>query len=60
MSKIIFVILCFSFVPISRADFWDGFPIISQIKSLILAIEGDSEGAKEVQENFVRQMPLVS
>nr|UDL18262.1 chitinase-like protein [Bemisia tabaci] len=42
------------------ASFWDSIPIISQIKSAVQAISGDTEGAKKTQENFVNQAPVVS
>lgn len=41
-------------------SFWDGIPIISQVKSAVQAISGDTEGAKKTQENFVNQAPVIS
>ena len=38
----------------------DAFPIVSQTKSLVQWISGDSEGAKRTQENFSRQCPIIS
>lgn len=38
----------------------DSIPIVSQIKSAVQAIAGDTEGAKKTQENFVDQCPVVS
>ncbi|KAI9324578.1 hypothetical protein DFJ73DRAFT_915618 [Zopfochytrium polystomum] len=37
----------------------DALPVLSQVKSLVQFISGDSEGAKETQENFSRQLPVV-
>lgn len=42
------------------ASFWDGIPIISQIKSGFQAATGDLEGAKKTQENFSNQAPVIS
>lgn len=42
------------------ASFWDGIPVISQIKSAVQAIGGDTEGAKRTQENFLNQAPVIS
>lgn len=60
MSKVLFLLVCFSFVSIGTASIWDGIPIISQIKSLVQAIGGDMVGARRTQENFLKQMPVVS
>lgn len=60
MSKILVLCLCFSFIPFGLAGIWDGFPVISQVKSLVQVIGGDTDGARRTQENFVRQMPIVS
>jgi hypothetical protein len=38
----------------------DAFPIVSQVKSLWQWIGGDSEGAKQTQENFSRRCIVVS
>lgn len=43
-----------------RPSFWDSLPVISQIKSAVQAIGGDSEGARRTQENFLNQMPVLS
>lgn len=42
------------------ASFWDSIPLISQIKSAVQAISGDTEGAKKTQENFLNQAPIIS
>lgn len=60
MSKVVFVFLCFSFVSIGMASFWDGLPIVSQMKSAVQAIGGDLDGARQTQENFAKQMPVIS
>lgn len=44
----------------ANASFWDTFPVISQIKSAVQAIGGDSEAARQTQINFANQMPVVS
>ena len=38
----------------------DSVPVVSQTKSLVQAISGDTEGARRTQENFSRQCPVVS
>ena len=38
----------------------DSIPVVSQTKSLVQAIGGDTEGARRTQENFSRQCPVVS
>ena len=38
----------------------DSVPVVSQTKSLVQAISGDTEGARRTQENFSRQCPIVS
>ena len=38
----------------------DSVPVVSQTKSLVQAISGDTEGARQTQENFSRQCPVVS
>ena len=35
-------------------------PILSQLKSLQQACEGDLQGARRTQEDFIRQCPVVS
>lgn len=60
MSKVLLLCFCFSFVSFGRASSWDGFPVISQLKSLVQAVAGDTDGARQTQENFIRQMPVVS
>lgn len=53
----------FILINVSRgvdASFFDGVPIISQIKSGIQAITGDEEGAEKTQENFMNQAPVIS
>lgn len=61
MSSLLFVVVhSFSIISVILASAWDGFPIISQIKSAVLALAGDLDGAKRTQENFIRQMPVLS
>lgn len=43
-----------------NGDYWDGVPVISQIKSLVHVIRGDSNSARVTQENFLDQAPVVS
>lgn len=38
----------------------DWIPVLSQAKSLFQVVCGDAEGAKQTQENFIRQCPGVS
>ena len=38
----------------------DSLPVVSQVKSLGQAITGDTEGARQTQENFSRRCPVVS
>ncbi|KAM9307388.1 uncharacterized protein KZ484_000717 [Pholidichthys leucotaenia] len=38
----------------------DAIPVLSQVKSLVQAVCGDTEGAAKTQENFVRKCPVVS
>ena len=38
----------------------DSIPVVSQTKSLVQAMGGDTEGARRMQENFSRQCPGVS
>jgi len=39
----------------------DSIPGISQVKSLVQVIDGDEDGARETQENFVKQgLPMVT
>ena len=38
----------------------DSFPILSQCKSAVQAICGDTEGARKTQENFLKTCPVVS
>jgi len=42
------------------ASFWDTIPVVSQLKSAVQAIAGDSEAARQTQINFANQMPVVS
>ncbi len=35
-------------------------PVVSQVKSAVQAIAGDTEGAKQTQEDFSKQTPVVS
>ncbi|OQV23298.1 putative Chitinase A1 [Hypsibius exemplaris] len=46
--------------PRTSASFWDSIPGVSQIKSLVQVVSGDSEGAKKTQENFLNTAPVVS
>jgi len=38
----------------------DSVPVVSQTKSLVQAISGDTDGARRTQNNFSRQCPVVS
>ena len=38
----------------------DWIPVVSQVKSLVQVIAGDVAGAKETQDNFSRQCPIVA
>ena len=38
----------------------DWVPILSQTKSLFQALCGDTEGAKQTQENFLKTCPVIS
>lgn len=38
----------------------DSIPVISQVKSAVQAIAGDTAGAKKTQENFLNGCPVVS
>ncbi|KAL4509196.1 hypothetical protein ABPG72_018127 [Tetrahymena utriculariae] len=38
----------------------DSIPFLTQCKSLFLAITGDTEGARQTQENFFNKAPIVS
>lgn len=38
----------------------NSIPIVSQIKSFVQWIFGDSDGAKKTQEDFVQECPIVS
>ncbi|CAL4076841.1 unnamed protein product [Meganyctiphanes norvegica] len=38
----------------------DWLPVVSQLKSLVQATFGDARGAKQTQENFLRQCPVLS
>ena len=38
----------------------DSLPVISQAKSAVQAIAGDSEGALQTQKNFVKGCPVIS
>ncbi|KAE9542533.1 hypothetical protein AGLY_002444 [Aphis glycines] len=42
------------------ASFWDTIPVVSQLKSAVQAISGNSEAARQTQINFANQMPVVS
>lgn len=44
----------------TNASFWDTIPVVSQLKSAVQAISGDSEVARQTQINFANQMPVVS
>lgn len=39
---------------------WDWFPLVSQIKSLVQVLSGDSEGARDTQIGFIEKCPIVS
>jgi hypothetical protein len=38
----------------------DSLPVVSQVKSAVQAIAGDTEGARQTQENFFKGCPIVS
>lgn len=38
----------------------DSLPVVSQVKSAVQAIAGDTEGARQTQLNFVKGCPIVS
>lgn len=38
----------------------DSLPVVSQLKSAVQAIAGDSEGARQTQLNFVKGCPIIS
>ena len=38
----------------------DSMPVMSQTKSAVQAIAGDTEGARRTQENFLRGCPIIS
>lgn len=38
----------------------DWIPVVSQVKSFVQAVTGNTEGARQTQENFSRQCPIVS
>lgn len=39
---------------------FDWIPVVSQVKSFVQAITGDTEGAERTQQNFIRECPVVS
>lgn len=41
-------------------SWFNRIPILSQIKSAVQAISGDTEGARQTQEEFSKQTPIVS
>lgn len=41
------------------ADFWDGVPVVSQVKSVVQLIAGDPEAATNTQMNYLNQAPFV-
>ncbi|HWR00405.1 MAG TPA: phosphatidylinositol-specific phospholipase C domain-containing protein [Chlorobaculum sp.] len=41
-------------------SWFDSIPILSQIKSAVQAISGDTEGARQTQEAFLKKTPIVS
>lgn len=45
---------------VGQHSFFDGVYIISQVKSLWLAIFGETEEARKVQEHFLEQAPIIS
>ena len=53
------LILCYS-THVVIGDIFDILPVISQLKSAVQAIAGDTEGARRTQENFSRGCPVVS
>ncbi|KAJ3129052.1 hypothetical protein HK098_002644 [Nowakowskiella sp. JEL0407] len=38
----------------------DWIPVVSQVKSAVQALSGDTEGAKQTQENFIKRCPIIS
>ena len=38
----------------------DGIPVVSQLKSAVQALSGDTKGARKTQERFVKTCPIVS
>lgn len=38
----------------------DSIPVVSQVKSLVQVISGDSDAAKRTQENFIRTAPVAA
>lgn len=40
--------------------FWDGIIGVAQFKSLVQLIAGDVDGARQTQENFLNQAPMIS
>ncbi|CAF0901056.1 unnamed protein product [Adineta ricciae] len=46
--------------PLVAISFWDFFPGVSQVKSLVHLAAGDEEGAMRTQERFVTKTPIVS
>lgn len=60
LSIVVVWLILLNVPPSIDASLWDGIPIISQFKSAVQAIAGDTEGAKKTQENFLNQAPVVS
>ncbi|CAA9997848.1 unnamed protein product [Nesidiocoris tenuis] len=63
--RVSFLVVCAALAltvapPTIDASFIDSIPGISQIKSLVQAATGDTEGAKKTQENFVNTAPVIS
>lgn len=54
------VVLLLQQGPAVDTSFWDTIPVVSQVKSAVQAIAGDSEAARQTQINFANQMPVVS
>jgi hypothetical protein len=52
--SLVFVFLLTYITVLNAASIWDQLPIISQVKSLVQVIAGDSQGARDTQDNFTK------
>lgn len=57
--KFLFVLLLVGISTI-EASWYDGVPLVSQVKSAVQAATGDMKGAERTQQNFIRQAPGVA